>query len=260
MMSIWKGILCGLCLLLAACATSPTGRSQLILVDDASINRMGAQAFQQLQEELQPSENAEMRRQLNCVADALIAVLDERHLPARWDVRLFANDAANAFALPGGYIGVYEGLFNVARDQHQLAAVIGHEIGHVTARHAAERVSRYQTTDFALQVLGGLGGTERTAALLGLGAQVGVLLPFDRTQESEADQLGLSYMARAGFDPRGAIALWRNMAAQRNGAAPEFLSTHPSSQRRIAELERAMPQAMAQYEAARAAGRRPACD
>ncbi len=252
---------CGLlALLVAACATSPTGRSQLILVDDAAINRMGTQAFEEMEAELTPSENAAMRRQLQCVADALIAELDERHLPARWEVRLYADEAANAFALPGGYIGVFEGLFDVARDQHQLASVIGHEIGHVTARHAAERVSRYQTTDFALQVLGGLGGAERTAALLGVGAQVGVLLPFDRTQESEADQLGLSYMARAGFDPQGAVALWRNMAAQRNGAPPEFLSTHPSSQRRIADLERAMPRALSEYEAARAAGRRPACD
>jgi len=167
----------------------------------------------------------------------------------------------NAFALPGGYMGVFEGLMNVAEDQHQLAAVIGHEIAHVTARHGAERVSRHQATGFAVNVLGGATGSQQTAALLGLGAQVGLLLPFGRAQETEADRLGLDYMARAGFNPAGAVKLWNNMAqASGGGGPPAFLSTHPTSDSRIRDLTNRMPRAMELYREAQARGLRPACD
>ncbi len=258
----------GLALLLVAvlatcatsCVTSPTGRSQLILVSDDTINAMGAQSFAQMQEELPLSTDGRQTQRLTCITNAIVAVLNEPHMPRRWEVRLFADDAVNAFALPGGYIGVYQGMLQVAQDQHQLAAVIGHEIAHVTARHAAERVSRYQTAGFALQVLTGLGGTERTAALLGLGAQYGVLLPFDRAQESESDRLGLLYMADAGFNPQAAVQLWQNMAALQGASMPDFLSTHPSGGTRIADLNRRMPAAMERYQRAQAMGRRPNCD
>lgn len=248
-------------LTLAACAASPTGRSQLLLVSDAEVNRMGSQAYQQMRAELEPSRDRAKVTMVNCITEALVMQLDEPHAPDTWEVTVFADDMINAFALPGGYIGVFEGLMNVAEDQHQLAAVIGHEIAHVTARHGAERISRHQATGFAVNVLGGATGSQQTAALLGLGAQVGLLLPFGRAQETEADLLGLDYMARAGFNPAGAVKLWNNMAqASGRGGPPTFLSTHPTSDSRIRDLNNRMPRAMELYREAQARGLRPACD
>lgn len=244
----------------AACAASPTGRAQLITVSDSEINRMGGQAYQQIKAETPMSTDRRKIEMVQCITEAIVMELDEPHAPEAWEVTLFADDSVNAFALPGGYIGVFEGLLNVAEDQHQLAAVIGHEIAHVTARHAAERVSRHQSTGFAVNVLGGASGSQQTAALLGLGAQVGLLLPFNRTQESEADILGLDYMARAGFDPNGSVKLWRNMQeASGSSGPPEFMSTHPSGDRRIRDLTNRIPAAMELYREAQAAGRDPGC-
>jgi predicted Zn-dependent protease len=178
-----------------------------------------------------------------------------------WEVQVFADDDANAFALPGGKIGVYTGLLKVARTQDQLAAVIGHEVAHVLSRHANERVSTAYTAEAALTAVGTSGiVSPQLMGLMGLGAQVGVLLPFSRTQESEADILGLDLMARAGFDPRQSIALWQNMNASRKGGAPpEFMSTHPSDATRMSKLNARMPHAMSLYQAAQAGGRRPRC-
>ena len=222
---------------------------------------MGGQAYQQIKAETPLSNNRRQVEMIQCIAEALVMQLDEPHAPEVWEITLFAEDMVNAFALPGGYVGVYEGLLRVAEgDQHQIAAVIGHELAHVTARHAAERVSRHQATGFAVNVLGGASGSQATAALLGLGAQVGVLLPFNRAQETEADVLGLDYMARAGFDPRASVTLWENMArASGSGGPPQLLSTHPASDTRIRDLNRRIPAAMELYEEAQAAGRTPAC-
>jgi predicted Zn-dependent protease len=254
-------LLAAIALSLAACASSPTGRSQLILVSDADVNRMGGQAYQQLKSETPMSQNRAKVDTVNCITAALVAQLQEPHAPQQWEVTVFAEDSVNAFALPGGYIGVFEGLMNVAQNQHQLAAVIGHEIAHVTARHGAERVSRHQATGFAVNVLGSASGSQQTAALLGMGAQVGVLLPFGRAQETEADLLGLDYMARAGFNPAASVELWQNMEkASGGGRPPALLSTHPSGEGRIRDLTRRMPQAMELYRAAQAQGLRPSCD
>lgn len=247
--------------LVAACASSPTGRSQLILVSDSDINRMGQQSYRQMQSELPLSRNRAMVTRINCITEAIIVHLQEPHAPQTWEVTVFAEDSINAFALPGGFIGVFEGMTGVAEDQHQLAAVIGHEIAHVTARHGAERVSRHQATGFAVNVLGSASGTQQTAALLGMGAQVGLLLPFDRAQETEADVLGLDYMARAGFNPAASVKLWQNMAeASGRGGPPSFLSTHPSGTERIRQLNNRLPQAMQLYRQAQSQGLNPTCD
>ena len=172
------------------------------------------------------------------------------------------------FAVPGRKIGVYAGLLDVAENASQLAAVMGHEVGHVLARHGNERIS--QNTAFQLSqaaVAATLANSDMSTgtgllimAGFGLGAQVGVLLPFSRTHESEADTIGLELMARAGFDPRESVRLWENMAAAAGGAAPpEFLSTHPSDQSRIANLRSHMAEAEALESEAHRAGRRPAC-
>lgn len=255
-------VLAGLALaVLAACATAPTGRSQLILVGDADMARMGAAAFDQVKASGKLSADAAQLRYVRCVADAVIAQLPAAWRQPPWEVVVLADDSANAFALPGGKVGVHAGLLGVARDADQLAAVIGHELAHVVSRHASERVSQQFAAEAALKAVNSATGGQRQQlmGLLGLGAQAGVLLPFSRQHESEADVLGQRYMAAAGFDPRAAATLWRNMAARGGDRPPAFLSTHPAPARRIAALEAAAPGLMPLYDQARAAGRRPAC-
>lgn len=257
-----KGICLAGMLLGAACATSATGRQQLLLVSDNDLSKMGKQAFQALKEE-EPIDTArQTNAYVRCVAGALLVAIGED--PRQWEVAVFDSREANAFALPGRKIGVFSGMLEVATTQDQLAAVLGHEVAHVTQRHSNERVSQQLVAEGGLQAaslaLGGEGETHDLAlAALGVGAQVGILMPFSRTQESEADVVGLDYMARAGFDPRGAIALWQNMEAAGGGSPPEFLSTHPSHSSRIHDLEQRLPRALQTYERARAEGRTPRC-
>jgi predicted Zn-dependent protease len=189
--------------------------------------------------------------------------VDAPNAPSSWEVVVFEEESANAFALPGGKIGVHTGLLDVATNQHQLATVLGHEVAHVLAEHGNERVSTQLATQGGLELIQAISGpaspTKNAAlAALGLGAQVGVLLPFSRAQESEADTIGLELMARAGFDPRQGPVLWENMSRQ-GGQPPEFLSTHPSGDTRIRSLEAQVPEVMPVYERARSAGRRPSC-
>jgi predicted Zn-dependent protease len=240
-----------LLLLLAACATSPTGRNQLKLFSEEKIAEMGVQSYQQMKQE-EPIDNSTAdNRYVKCVADAITNVTG-----GEWEVTVFKDDQVNAFALPGGKIGVYSGLLDVAKSDDQLAAVIGHEVGHVLADHGNERVSQQAATQGGLQVvsafLGGSGGGGNQAVMsaLGLGAQVGILLPFSRTQESEADTIGLELMARAGFDPRESVALWQNMAAAGGEKPAEFMSTHPSNESRINNLQSHMNQALQLYQQA----------
>ncbi len=243
-----------------ACITSPMGRQQLVLFPESEMATMGAAAFDKLKTDLPTSRDAARQRYVRCVADAITAQLRPGEGARSWEVTVFEDASANAFALPGGKIGVHTGLLQVARDQHQLATVIGHEVAHVVARHSNERVSNQFAAQTGLQLAGSIaGGSPQLMGLLGVGAQVGVLLPFDRAQESEADLLGLDLMARAGFDPRQSVPLWRNMEKAGGGAPPEFLSTHPSAGRRIQELSQRIPRVLPVYESARAAGRRPAC-
>ncbi|MFC2991081.1 M48 family metallopeptidase [Halomonas tibetensis] len=253
-----------LSLTLTACTTSPTGRQQFTLASDAQLNQMGAQAFDQYQQDL-PTVGGATHRYAQCVAEAIVSALPAEQQRAQdWQIRVFESEQANAFALPGGYMGINTGLLNVARTQDQLAAVIGHEIGHVLARHANERVSTQTATQIGLSVLSsvsgmqGSGGQQMMGAL-GLGAQYGVLLPFSRRHESEADVIGLWLMADAGFDPRASVALWQNMEAAGGTRPPAWMSTHPSQGQRMAGLQANMPEAVARFERARQAGRTPNC-
>ena len=179
---------------------------------------------------------------------------------------MFQDDSPNAFALPGGKVGVNTGMFKVAKNQDQLAAVIGHEIGHVYARHTNERVSRQAATSTGLAVLGAVAGArygQSGADLVtqggGAAAQLGLLLPFSRIQETESDQIGQRLMAQAGFDPAQAAELWRNMLAAGGGRSPQWLSTHPDPQNRIRALEAHAPALEPVYRDARKAGRTPRC-
>jgi Putative Zn-dependent protease, contains TPR repeats len=255
-----SGLLAAIPLLfLAACATSPLGRSQIKLYSQPQMAKMGLEAFQQIEQKTPVSKNRHQTQVVNCVAQALTRQVT--NYQANWRVRLFQSDQVNAFALPGGEIGVYSGLLKVADNQDQLAAVIGHEISHVLADHANERVSQSQLAQAGLQLAGAAGLSSGTLALMGVGAQVGILLPFSRAQESEADMLGMDLMARAGFDPRQAVALWRNMAraASSGSKPPELLSTHPADATRIDQLQARLPRDLPIYQAARATGRRPNC-
>lgn len=252
--------------LLSACATSPEGRSQLKLLPDEQVDSMGVQSFEQLKKDTPESKDAKLRNYVQCIADAIIPQLDKDNNPAQWEVRVFAGDQANAFALPGNKIGVYEGLMKYAVNQHQVATVMGHELAHVLAKHSNERVSEQLAAQAGMSIaaiaLGTSSASDDQKALilagLGLGVQYGVILPFSRTHESEADLIGLDLMAKSGFDPRESVKLWQNMA-KAGGQAPEFLSTHPSSSTRINDLNARMPRALGLYNQAQAQKRTPGC-
>lgn len=251
-------------LLLAACTTSPLGRKQLLLLPESQVSQMGAAAFAQMKQE-QPTESASAESAyVSCVANAITSVLGS----GKWDVALFKSDQVNAFALPGGKIGVYTGLLKVAHTPGQLSAVLGHEVGHVLAHHGNERMSLQYASSTGMQLLSALSASmsevdpqqkQLLFSLLGMGVQYGVTLPFSRTQESEADVIGLQLMASAGFDPRESIALWRNMSAAGGAKPPEFMSTHPSDTHRINNLQAHLPEALRLYQQAQAKGIRPTC-
>lgn len=259
---------CAVTLAVAACATttSPTGRTQTVgAVSQQQLDQLGEQAFQEYRTQQPLSSNTTQNNYVRCVVGAVV-----RELPASaqsgWDVALFSNDSPNAFALPGGKVGVYTGIFKVARNQDQLAAVIAHEVGHVVSRHHDERITRQYGAQAGLGILGALVGSQygtnaaqATQQLGGAALQTAFLLPNSRTQETEADVVGQRLMAEAGFDPREAVGLWQNMISAGGSQGPEWLSTHPNPQSRIAELGARAADLVPVYERARSAGKRPNC-
>lgn len=248
-------------LVLVSCATSPTGQRQLILFPDSEITRMGITAYDEMKQKTPPSRDKKATAYVNCVANAIIREAPSR---SKWELTLFDDEAVNAFALPGGKIGVNTGLLKVANDQDQLAAVIGHEIAHVIADHGNARVSAAFAAQSGMQLaqmMAGAASPEKAQllGLLGLGAQIGILLPYGRSQEREADILGLQYMAKAGFNPMASILLWQNMGKKSGGQPPEFLSTHPAHRTRINDLNNAMPKAQQLFNQARSQDKIPQC-
>jgi predicted Zn-dependent protease len=244
---------------LTGCATTPTGRSQLVLMPESEMTQMGLQAFANIKQETPVEQNTTTNRYVDCVANAITS-----QVGGNWEVVVFEDDSANAFALPGGKIGVHTGLLSVAENQHQLATVLGHEVAHVLARHSNERVSQQFAVEQGLGLINALGNPQSATGqtlmgLLGVGAQYGILLPYSRVQESEADRLGLDLMARAGFDPSESVSLWENMGRAGRGQPPEFLSTHPSHSTRIRDLNARIPAALQLQRTAAQQGRRPSC-
>ena len=243
-----------LALLTVACATSPTGRNQVLLFSDQQLTQMGDQAFTSMKEELKVSHKRVQNNYVECVANAITARVPDSVFNGQWEVVVFDDKQVNAFALPGGKIGVYTGLLDVAENQDQLAAVIGHEVGHVIAEHGNERMSQSTLINMGSQAVGQVLAANEVPqsgpimAAIGLGVQVGVQLPFSRTHESEADLIGLQLMAESGFNPQQAVNLWQNMAAASNGKRPlELLSTHPSPDTRIQDLKANMGPALTAY-------------
>ncbi|QHS10080.1 M48 family metallopeptidase [Sinimarinibacterium sp. NLF-5-8] len=239
-------------LTLAACATSPTGRHQLRLVSDTEMTQMGITAFDELKQKEKLSTDARTNAYVQCVANAIT-----REIGGTWEVQVFDSKEVNAFALPGGKIGVYTGLLKVATTQDQLAAVLGHEVGHVQAGHSAARVSNQMVAQLGVGILAGSTGI--SPEMIGMGANLLLVLPNSRGDESESDIIGQKLMAQAGFDPAQAVQLWNNMAKASSGAPPQMLSTHPSSDTRIRDLSKNLPNVTPIYQQARAAGKKPGC-
>ena len=254
---------------LAGCETNPyTGRSQLLMTSMSEEMEMGAQAYDQVKSDpkMRPSQDPREIEPVKRVAARIVEAAKrskyaEMAKQFQWEVTIIKDDkTANAFALPGGKMAVYTGIFPMAKTEAGLAAVMGHEVVHALARHGAERMSQGQLTNAGLQIIGvaagaaGGGGMlgQSAMAALGVGAQVGVLLPFSRKHESEADYIGILLAADAGYDPRESVALWERMGQMSGGGGPsEFMSTHPSHETRIDQLKKWMPEAMAIYQAKR---------
>jgi predicted Zn-dependent protease len=229
-------------LLVSACTTSSLGRKQITLFSNSDLDKMGITSFEQMKEETPISDNKEVNSFVQCVASAITKNVDKSVHQGDWEVVVFDSDQVNAFALPGGKIGVYTGILRVTENQDQLAAIIGHEVGHVIEHHSNERMSSGQLAQVGLSAANAILTSQEIEnkqmwmAGLGLGLQYGVLMPYSRTHESEADIVGQDLMARSGFDPRASVKLWQNMAKLSTSQQPEFMSTHPSNQTRIKQL------------------------
>jgi predicted Zn-dependent protease len=255
--------------LLAALATaggcntvSGTKRSQLNVLSESDERELGEEAYQEALSEkgVKKVTSGPDYDRVQRVADRIEDASERLHAKAvrgfEWQWTVVNDDnMVNAWALPGGKSAVYTGMLRMAKSDDELAVVMGHEASHAIARHAGERISSNMVIQGALQgtsiALGDMSpaAQQATMAALGLGSNVGVLLPWSRMQESEADELGLLIAADAGYDPRTSIDLWTRMASQ-SGAPPEFLSTHPSENTRITRLQKMMPKAMKLYQAA----------
>lgn len=248
-----------LCALVVGCATNPyTQRGQLLLISPEYEQQLGAEAYQKILQDpkVQISRNPREVEPVERVARRVIEAAKRSEYAAlakqfQWEVSVIKNDQTlNAFALPGGKIAVYTGIFPVAKNEAGLAAIMGHEVIHALARHGAERMSQGIVAQMVLTGAQVAGTSPDVMQALGLGAQIGVILPFSREHESEADYIGLLLAAQAGYDPQEAVRVWERMERTGGEQPPEFLSTHPSHGTRIAQLQRWMPEALRQYERA----------
>lgn len=257
-------ILPGILLLSVACAIVPfTGRQQLSLVPESTVISMAATQYSEFMSTHKLSNNMAGTQSVKKVGRNIQGAVEryyaQNYQPGtlrnyKWEFNLVDDTLANAWCMPGGKVVVYSGILPYTKDENGLAVVMGHEIAHAIAHHGDERMSQG-----LLAQMGGMALSvalndkpEQTKALFmtayGVGATVGVLLPYSRIQESEADRIGLIFMAMAGYDPHGALEFWKRMAQQsKGGAPPEFLSTHPSDETRIRNIESLMPEAMTYY-------------
>jgi predicted Zn-dependent protease len=250
--------------MLVSCATVPlTGRRQLSLVGDAEVNQSAAQSYSQLLSDPKTkvisntADAARVKRVGNQLAVAIEKYLTDNGYADKynfkWEFNLIQSSEINAWCMPGGKVAVYSGLLPVAKDDAGLATVMGHEIGHAIARHSAERISQQLASQTGGALVGAATSNQSSTTqaivsqLYGVGGGL-VLLHYSRSQESEADRLGLTFMAMAGYDPHYAITFWERMAAQnKGGSTPELLSTHPADQTRINDIQAHIPEAMKYY-------------
>jgi predicted Zn-dependent protease len=263
-----KTVSLALCLFLAGlflrCSTVPlTGRSQLNLIPSSQMLSMSSDQYGQFLKENKPSTDQKGTQLVRTVGKKIQTAV-ERYMAANsmadrlsgynWEFNLVDNKEINAWCMPGGKVVVYTGILPVTRDESGLAVVLGHEIAHAVAEHGAERMTQGMLAQFGGMALSQLvkdkpAETQQLwMTAFGIGAQYGALLPFSRTQESEADHLGLIFMAMAGYNPSGSVEFWQRMSASKSGGAPpEFMSTHPSDETRIAQIRDELPEAMKYY-------------
>ena len=250
---------------LAACATVPgTGRSQLSLVDDSELNTMAATEYKQMIQQGPLSTDQKSTAMVKNVGAKISRASEtylkehglEKEIPNyKWEFNLIQSDQVNAFCMPGGKVAFYTGIMPYCKNENGVAVIMGHEVAHAIAHHSRERASQQLMTNVGGTLLSvglGVGGassltSDVAMAAFGLGSQVGILLPYSRAHESEADRIGLTLMAMAGYDPQGAVAFWERMAAGSEKGGSDFLSTHPSDQKRISDIQKYMPEAMARY-------------
>ncbi|MGR3466263.1 MAG: M48 family metallopeptidase [Shimia sp.] len=223
-----------------------SGCDDVSLVSDAQVEELGLRTWSQITSQVPTSRNAELAEVTRAISTRLLEAAGER--PRDWEVRVFASDQINAFAVPGRKIGLYEGMFRAARTPDQLAAVIGHEIGHIQAEHSKERLSAQIAAQQGQRLLarllqaGDIEYADEIAAVLGVGVELGLVLPYNRGQEIEADRLGLFTMDSAGFRAEAAIDLWTRMAQLSKSRSPNFLATHPAPRARIDEIRATLPE------------------
>jgi predicted Zn-dependent protease len=228
-----------------------TGRSQVNLISDAQEKQLGSEAYKEILKKTPISKRSDWQAQLQRVGKRIAAAADRPDY--QWEFTLLQGKEVNAFCLPGGKVAFWEGIMPIAQDDNGVAVIMGHEVAHALARHGAERMSQTIGAQLLGQVLVGLSNpsfAEEFAQLYGLGASVGVILPWGRAQESEADHIGLILMAKAGYDPSAAVGFWQRMSkVQQGGQPPEFLSTHPSDETRIDQIKQWLPEAQKYYKA-----------
>ena len=244
-----------LALLFIGCTKAPiTGRNQLIMVSPQQELALGYQSAKEVLAKEKISSDPQKNAMVKRIGERIATITEQKNY--QWEFFVIDNDEeANAFCLPGGKVFVYTGLFKYAANDDELAAVMGHEIGHALARHGAERMSSGQLQQMGGQILGavmqGRGNPQNTAMVMqafGIGTQLGIMLPHSRTQEYEADHIGLILAAKAGYDPRAALTFWEKFAKDGN-TPPEYLSTHPVPTNRINEIKALLPKAIPIYEA-----------
>jgi predicted Zn-dependent protease len=250
-----QAILLVLLFIVAACRSAPvTEREQLILVPESQEIQMGFTAYQQILSESKLSDDPEKVAMVRRVGERIAAAADKPDY--KWEFNLIEDDKqANAFALPGGKVAVYTGILPITENEAGLATVMAHEVAHAVARHGGERMSTGLLAQLGMMALDvGLAmknqDPQMARALLaayGAAAQVGVILPFSRKQESEADRIGLTYMAKAGYDPEEALQFWERMSRVEKQKAPEFLSTHPSDETRVEQIAKWLPEVKEEY-------------
>jgi predicted Zn-dependent protease len=252
-----------LAVLVSACSSVVlTGRKQLLLVSDADVLSMSATAYKQFVDSVPASKNVTQTALVKKVgvniSQAVENYLKTNGLEAelanlKWEFALVKDTSVNAFCMPGGKVVFFEGILPMTKTEAGMAVVMGHEIAHAVAKHANERMSQQMAAQFGSGIADMLLSNKSAATrqtinvLYGLGAQVGVILPYSRKHEYEADRLGLIFMAMAGYDPNEAVAFWERMSANSKGSNFEFMSTHPSDDKRIANMKAVLPEAMKFY-------------
>ena len=239
-----------------SCSRNPvTGKKSLLLTSAADENAQGDQAYQEILKKEKVVSGTPQAKMVEEIGKKIAAVANKPDF--QWEFKTIESEEPNAFCLPGGKVAVYTGIFKYAKNEAGLATVMGHEIGHALARHGGQRVSQAMATNVLMAgvAIVGLGNMEpekrnMIMSLLGVGATVGVILPFSRSHETEADEIGLKMMSQAGYDPRESVEFWDRFAQASGGKGPPaFLSTHPSSDKRRDRLKEMLPEVLPLYEA-----------